>query len=320
MRATARAQPNIALIKYWGKRDRGRNLPAVGSISITLDELFTEMQVDLDAGEQRDRLLVNGLEDRQMLPRVSRCLDSVGGPGRPAAVVRSTCNFPIAAGLASSAAAFAALVVAADAALEGTRDTAQLASLAGRASGSAARSLYGGFVELTNRDDDISVQSLLAGDGWPLKVVVAITTPSRKAVASGEAMEISRKTSPFFGRWVEQQAEDLDEAREAIEARDFARLGAVAEHNCLKMHSVMWASRPPMIYWNSATLACMQVVRELQSAGVAVFFTIDAGPQLKAVCLPNDEARVSEALAATNGVSNVMISGLGAGARRVNAA
>ncbi|NCF50105.1 diphosphomevalonate decarboxylase [Gammaproteobacteria bacterium] len=320
MRATARAQPNIALIKYWGKRDPGRNLPAVGSISITLDELFTEMQVDLDAGEQRDRLLVNGLEDRQMLPRVSRCLDSVGGPGRPAAVVRSTCNFPIAAGLASSAAAFAALVVAADAALAGSRDTAQLASLAGQASGSAARSLYGGFVELTNRDDDISVQRLLAGDGWPLKVVVAITTPSHKAVASGEAMEISRKTSPFFGRWVDQQAADLDEAREAIGARDFARLGAVAEHNCLKMHSVMWASRPPMIYWNSATLACMQVVRDLQSAGVAVFFTIDAGPQLKAVCLPNDEARVREALAATDGVSNVMVSGLGAGARRVNAA
>jgi diphosphomevalonate decarboxylase len=317
MRATARAQPNIALIKYWGKRDVPRNLPAVGSISITLAELFTEMQVEPDPGLRQDRLFVNEREDRQMLPRISRCLDSVGGPDRPAAVVHSACNFPIAAGLASSAAAFAALVVAANAALRGSRTTAELASLAGLASGSAARSLYGGFAELSNRGDDIEVRNLLDADAWPLRVVVAITTSARKAVGSGDAMEISRKTSPFFDRWVSQQGEDLDEARQAIAARDFEKLGAVAEHNCLKMHSVMWASRPPMIYWNSATIACMQAVRDLQSEGVAVFFTIDAGPQLKAVCLPDAEARVREALTAVSGVANVMVSDLGAGARLV---
>ncbi len=231
----------------------------------------------------------------------------------------SMCNFPIAAGLASSASAFAALVVAADAASGNSRETPELAALAGRASGSAARSLYGGYVELESTGDGIAVSSLCPAEDWPLKVVVAVTETGPKAVGSTEAMEISRKTSPFYERWVEQQEDDLDAAREAIRGRDFSGLGEVAEHNCLKMHSVMWGSRPPLIYWNSVTLDCMQTVRELRAQGTDVFFTIDAGPQVKAICLPEAEARVSEALAATKGVKDIMVSGLGGGAMLVSA-
>jgi len=317
MQAIAKAQPNIALIKYWGKRDTRRNLPAVGSISVTLADLFTTMSVELDDSLRNDVLTVNGQEDLAMLPRVTRCLDTVAGKGRASAKIDSEGNFPIAAGLASSASAFAALVVAADAATEQGCDTAQLASLAGRASGSAARSLFGGFVELENAGEDVSLRCLRSADDWPLQVVVAITASGPKAVSSTEAMEISRKTSPFYTRWVEQQGLDLDEARLAIAQQDFSKLAAVAEHNCLKMHSVMWGSRPPMIYWNSITLACMQTVRELQSQGVAVFFTIDAGPQLKAICEPADELRVREALVNTAGVEDVLVSGLGSGAIRI---
>jgi len=122
MRATARAQPNIALIKYWGKRDVLRNLPAVGSISITLDTLYTTMSVEFDSTIDGDRLTVNGADDPDMLPRVSQCLDAVCGQDRARANVTSQCNFPIAAGLASSSSAFAALVVAADAACGGSND------------------------------------------------------------------------------------------------------------------------------------------------------------------------------------------------------
>ena len=135
-----------------------------------------------------------------------------------------------------------------------------------------------------------------------------------KPVGSTEAMELSRETSPFYARWVEQQEADLDAARAAIAAREFAALAAVAEHNCLKMHSVMWSSRPPVVYWNSATLACMQTVRDLQHDGVNVFFTIDAGPQLKAVCEPAAVTDVNAALAATRGVTDVLMTGLGDGA------
>jgi len=318
MRATAIAHPNIALIKYWGKRDLERNLPAVGSISITLRDLFTEMEVELDESLTSDMLTVNGLIDENMLPRLSGCLDSVVGADRPRGNIVSRCNFPVAAGLASSASAFAAATVAAAKAAGKSSSVAELARLAGRSSGSAARSLFGGFVELANRDDTIVLSALRECDTWPLVVVVAITDTGPKAVASTEAMEISRKTSPFYSNWIERQNDDLNTAREAIIGRDFEQLAAIAEHNCLKMHSVMWASRPPIVYWNSATMRCLQTVRQLQSKGVGTFFTIDAGPQVKAVCLPEYAADAQAALAATEGVANVMLSGLGDAARLVD--
>lgn len=317
MRATAIAQPNIALIKYWGKRDVERNLPAVGSVSVTLAELQTTMQVDLDSAVASDTLVVNGEENSALLPRISACLDNVLGVARPPACIESSSNFPIAAGLASSASAFAAVTVAAAAAAGLSLPREQLARLAGRASGSAARSLFGGFVELENCADDIDVRPLCDVRDWPLQVVVAITETGPKATGSTEAMEISRQTSPFYASWIEKQGTDLNAARAAVAAHDFSALAVVSEHNCLKMHSVMWASRPPMVYWNSATMRCMQTVRRLQADGCGVFFTIDAGPQVKAVCLPEDVAAVSAALAATEGVKQIMLTGLGEGARCV---
>ncbi len=312
------AHPNIALIKYWGKRDVDKNLPAVGSISITLRDLYTAMQVEYDDALQNDELTVDGEADDAMLPRISACIDRVAGISRPRARVSSSCNFPIAAGLASSASAFAAVTVAAAAGRD--LDAAELAGLAGQASGSAARSLFGGFVELANRDSSVEVRSVLAADEWPLEVVIAITETGPKPVGSTEAMEISRKTSPFYSSWVDQQDQDLATARDAIAGRDFEKLAAIAEHNCLKMHSIMWASRPPVVYWNAATMRCLQTVRKLQGEGRAVFFTIDAGPQVKAVCLPGDADAVRSALSATPGVVEVMTTGLGEAARLVDAA
>jgi diphosphomevalonate decarboxylase len=304
MQATAIAQPNIALIKYWGKRDVARNLPAVGSISITLRELYTEVSVELTGDTGTDLLVVNGTENTAMLPRISACLDNVIGRKRQRALVTSASNFPIAAGLASSASAFAAVTVAAAAAAELDRSTDELSRLAG-------------FAELENTGDSISVRTLLDTEAWPLQVVVAITETGAKPTGSTEAMEISRQSSPFYSSWVQQQQHDLDVARSAILQRDFDELATIAEHNCLKMHSVMWASRPPMVYWNSATMRCMQTVRELQQQGHKVFFTIDAGPQLKAVCLPDEVDIVAEALAQTDGVREIMRSGLGAAARLI---
>jgi diphosphomevalonate decarboxylase len=315
MQATAIAQPNIALIKYWGKRDLEQNLPAVGSISITLRDLYTRMNVRFDDGLAGDSLIVNESAAPAMLPRLAACLDRVVGSDRPCAEITSTCNFPIAAGLASSASSFAALVVAAAAAAGKPFDTETLARLAGHASGSAARSLYGGYVELANGDEGIRVAEIRAADTWPLGVVVAVTEPGPKPVGSTEAMEISRRTSPFYRDWIERQDEDLATARAAVAARDFGGLAAIAEHNCLKMHSIMWASRPPVVYWNAATMRCLQAVRRLQGRGVDVFFTIDAGPQVKAVCVPESIDVVAKELRQTPGVISVMTTGLGAGAR-----
>lgn len=320
MRATAQAQPNIALIKYWGKRDVDRNLPAVDSLSVTLDTLWTRMSVEFWTDLQQDQLLVNERPAPAMLSRVSACLDRVAGKQRARVKISSNSNFPIAAGLASSASAFAALVLAADSAVGQNSSTEKLACLAGAASGSAARSLYGGFVELTAGDEEIQVQSIADNTQWPLDVVIAVTAEGPKPVGSGDAMIRSATTSPFYSSWLAQQNADLELAREAVRQRDFAKLAAVAEHNCLKMHSVMWCSRPPIVYWNAATLSCMETVRGLQAEGHAVFFTIDAGPQLKAVCLPESSEAVRAALQQTGGVIRTMQTGLGQGARLLDIA
>ncbi len=315
MRALAKAQPNIALIKYWGKRDIERNLPAVGSLSITLESLWTTMSVEFLPTLEQDRFSLNGTPCDALLSRVSRCLDRVAGDARDRAAVASECNFPIAAGLASSASAFAALALAASEAAGERLDAPSLARVAGSISGSAARSVFGGFVELSAGADDIEVRSLAAPEAWPLCVVVAVTALEPKPIASGDAMIRGAQSSPFYPRWIAQQTEDLKAARAAVASHDFARLAAVAEHNCLKMHSVMWTSRPPIVYWNSVTLACMQAVRALRANGHSVFFTIDAGPQVKAVCLPEHADTVAAALGDIDGVAQILISGLGPGAR-----
>jgi len=315
MWAEAQAQPNIALIKYWGKRDVEQNLPAAGSLSVTLDSLWTKMSVEFSDALRGDELVVNAASNEKMLPRISACLDRVAGADRPRASIESEGNFPIAAGLASSASAFAALVVAASNAAGKNRDTLPLARIAGAASGSAARSLFGGFVELQVGDTNIEVATIAEAGDWPLTVVIAVTEEGAKPVSSSEAMNRSAASSPFYSSWLEQQPADLKSARDAVLRKDFSQLAAVAEHNCLKMHSVMWGSRPPVVYWNSATLTCMEAVRRLQDDGHAVFFTIDAGPQLKAICLPDEAGLVRSALDACTGVVRTMVSGLGAGAR-----
>lgn len=273
------------------------------------------MTVEFQADDGTDTLLVNNAEAPAMLRRVSSCLDLVAGKDRRRAAVSSESNFPIGAGLASSASAFAALVVAAELELDGSRNSLELARLAGASSGSAARSLYGGIVELTAGDEQIDVGTVCERSDWPLEVIVAITAEGPKPVSSGEAMIRSEETSPFYPGWIEKQDDDLRIAREAVLGRDFAGLGAVAEHNCLKMHSVMWTSRPAIVYWNNATLSCLETIRSLQSNGVPVFFTIDAGPQVKAVCLPEAAKAVADALQKTPGVISTMHSGLGSGAR-----
>ncbi|HJU26425.1 MAG TPA: diphosphomevalonate decarboxylase [Rhodanobacteraceae bacterium] len=321
MTGIALAHPNIALVKYWGKREAGANVPATGSLSITLDALTTRTRVEFDDALKHDELLLDGEPDTAALARVGACLDSLralAGDHRRARVETRN-DFPTAAGLASSASGFAALVIAASAALGLELDRRALSKLARRASGSAARSLYGGFVVLhagRKDDDDPPAQPLLDAEAWPLGVVVAITRRARKQTGSRAGMESSRRTSPFYEAWLRDADRDLAVAQAAVLARDFAQLAEISEHNCLKMHAVMLSSRPPLAYWNGTTLECMRRVRELREReGLRVFFTIDAGPQVKAICMPQDTTRVAEALAAVAGVESVLESRIGEGAR-----
>lgn len=319
MQAEAVARANIALIKYWGKRARALNLPAVGSLSITLDELSTRTSVRFDAALEEDRVLLNGGEDDRAAKRVSAFLDLLRQRAsvREYAEVVSDNNFPTGAGLASSASGFAALAAASAAALKLDLSPAELSTLARQGSGSAARSILGGFVEWHRgeRDDgaDSFADVLAPPDHWPLKVAIAITATGPKATGSTDGMTQTEFTSPYFDAWVDGQEADLADARAAILSRDFEKLADVSEFSCLKMHASALAARPGVIYWNGATVAAMHVVRALRAAGMPVFFTIDAGPQLKAICDPSAEHALRDALASVPGVREVIVTGLGEG-------
>ena len=321
MRTTANAHPNIALVKYWGKADPQHNVPAVGSISITLDTLTTTTSLDFDSGSGGDRFSLNGQPDAKGLARVRHCLDLFRRRGAeiPHATVESENNFPTAAGLASSASGFAALVVAVDQAAGTNLDRADLADLARRCSGSAARSLFGGFVELKLGDDGdrTETRTILQADLWPLEVVIAVTAAGPKAVGSTEGMTLTERTSPYYRSWVETSEIDLAGARAAIAGLDFEALAEVSEQSCLKMHAVALAARPGLLYWNGTTVDCVHQIRDLRRQGVAVFFTIDAGPQVKAICEPGAADRVRQALGQIPGVVELVSCSLGDGARVV---
>ncbi len=317
MQAGAIAHPNVALIKYWGKRDTAKNLPATGSLSLTLDGLATRTRVRFGADLPADSVTVNGMPDPRAAQRATYCLDrlrALAGVTSYAQVETSN-DFPTGAGLASSASGYAALVRAAAAALGIEGHAAELANIARTGSGSAPRSLYDGIVLLENVADGIACRSLRAPDEWPLHVVVAVTSTAAKAVGSTAGMERSRLTSPCYAGWLDTHPADLQTALECVEQRDFERIAVVSEHSCLKMHALAMSSQPPLVYWNAATMAAMQVVRDLRAAGTPVFFTIDAGPQLKAVCLPEAVADVRAALAAVPGVLQLLECRLGRGAR-----
>ena len=152
-------------------------------------------------------------------------------------------------------------------------------------------------------------------DHWSLEVVVAITSTEAKNVSSGEGMERSRLTSSFYSAWLRDAEADFTAASDAIGIKDFTALSAVAELSCLKMHSVMLTSQPTLSYWTPASITCMDRVRSLRTMGHDVFFTVDAGPQVKAVCLSASADAVVSALGDVPGVIKIMRSHLGDGAR-----
>ena len=326
--ATARAHSNIALAKYWGKRDATLNIPAVGSLSITLDALYTDTTVAFSRNLAADELWLNGQHhdaSHPALRKTSAVLDLVrerAGTGLRATITSEN-NFPTGAGLASSASGFAALVVAACAAAGVQQSPKEQSILARRGSASAARSLFGGYVELhagTAVDgSDSFAEPLLDGAAWPLSVVVAITDKGQKAVSSTVGMSSTSATSPFYQAWVDSSEAMLDQMRTAVLAHDFETVGELTEHSCLALHSLMLTTRPALIYWNAATMAAIHAVRELRSGGLPVYFTIDAGPQVKALCRPEDADAVASALSSVPGVWETRTSALGPAAHRVAA-
>ena len=322
MKVTARAHANIALVKYWGKRDPALNLPAAGSLSLTLDALTTVAVVQTTEGGS-DRLVLAGQEvSGPALDRFSRWLDAVreraGDPGLRF-TAESANDFPTASGLASSASAYAALALAASRAAGLELSPRELSILARRGSGSAARSIFGGLVEMragarADGADCYAEPVLSEGElaSWPLAMVVAVVGGGvAKEVSSRAAMEHCAATSPLYRGWLSSVPGDLAAARAAIERRDLHALGEVAEQSALTMHAAALASRPAIAYLRPATVALMDAVLELRRAGAAAYFTMDAGPHVKVLTTRAEADLVAARVGAVQEVTQVIVSGPG---------
>lgn len=323
-RAVAEASTNIALVKYWGKRDAALNLPATGSLSLTLAGLTTRTEVRFDPALGADALALDGAPVLgRPLARVAAFLDLVRALAGISlrAEVRSENGFPTASGLASSASGFAALAVAATAAAGLALDGRALSQLARRGSGSAARSIFGGLVLLRRgeRADgaDCWAEPLDAADPWDVRLVIGVAGEGRKETLSTDGMDHTARTSPYYRAWVEGHAADLVAAQQAVARRDLAALGEIAERSCLGMHASALAARPGVIYWTGATVEGFHAVRALRRAGVGAWFTNDAGPHVKALCAAADAPRVAAALGAVPGISRAIVCESGEGVRVV---
>ena len=298
--ATASANTNIALIKYWGKADESLTIPATSSLSLTLGGTRTSTTVSFDGGTgDEDAVTINGTPPGGTArERVVRFLDlvrsRVGMTIR--ASVTSSSTVPLAAGLASSAAGFAALAAAATRAAGMCLDERALSRLARRGSGSATRSIFGGLV-LWNAgvDDETSYAEPVDCDLTPAMVVVVVSA-ERKTISSTQAMRHTMNTSPLYPAWAEASREDLRVALDAVRARDLPRLGEVVEGNALGMHAAMIASRPSVVYWLPETLDVLHTVRVMRDEGFPVWATIDAGPNVKVLTAGENADQVAAVL------------------------
>lgn len=320
--ATARAGSNIAFIKYWGVADKTLNIPLNDSISMTLDTMFTVTTVEFDPDLAADVVMIGGKEEQgDPLVRASRHLDLLrerAGVSTRARVISEN-NFPMAAGIASSASAFAALTVAANAALGLGLDTRELSRIARRASGSASRSLYGGFVQWNAGTDNESsyAEAIAPAPHWALRDVVAVVTPERKKVSSAEG-HLLASASPFLEARLSQAKALVPRVRDAILARDLMELGPLIEADALAMHFVMMTSNPALFYWSPATIAIIKKCHEWREQGLQVYFTIDAGPNVHLICEDYQEAELVSQLRHVEGVEQIFTSGAGNGATAID--
>jgi diphosphomevalonate decarboxylase len=310
VRITAEARSNIALVKYWGKRDAALNLPAAGSLSLTLDDLVTTTSVTIEEGLGADVFVLGGAtQGGEPRDRVKTFLDLVRDPGDPRARVESVNSFPTASGLASSASAFAALALAAARAYRRDLTPTELSALARRGSGSAARSIFGGLVLM--RVEGFAEPL----DDWDLRLVIAVAGEGQKDVLSRDGMARTSATSPLYAGFLASVPDDLAAARDAILRRDLPALGEIAERSALTMHASALAARPGVVYWRGATVEALHAVRGLRRHGIGAWATIDAGPHVKVLCAPADAERVEGALREVPGVTGIRLCAPGTGAR-----
>jgi len=311
MKATAIAGSNVAFVKYWGCLDPDLNLPLNSSVSLTLDQAHTILTVEFSPHIGQDTIELEGRPvsgaPRERIIRHLDDLRQLAGTNEPARVASRT-SFPVATGLASSASLFAALTVAGLAALGLSFDERTVSRIARRGSGSAARSVFGGWVEWVagGRDEDSYAQPLAPRDWWPIVDIIVIVSEEPKEVPSSVGHRLA-PTSPCFPARMAQVAQHLALARTAVLTRDLALLGRVAEEEALLLQAVATTSDPPIFYWQPATVAVIRQVLAWRRDGLPVYFTLDAGPNVHVLAQPEHVPQLATGLCRIPGVIHTMV-------------
>ena len=315
---TAIAHPNFALIKYWGKADSRSNIPAMSSISLTIDSLTSTTKISINTDSTENIWILNG-KDQDDLGRINPVLKYLNNISRNnfGCIIKSENNFPTSAGLASSASGIASLVIAYNKLFKLGMSFDQLLEASMIGSGSAPRSLLGGFVSL-NIEEQPSINTIIEPEEWPLSIIICITDDKEKIISSREGMEISRKTSPFYQSWLDSNKADIQIAKSAIAEKNIKSLGEVAEKNCFLMHKVMKTSSPQLNYMTERTNNCIKEIKAAREDGADLFFTVDAGPQVKIVCKPEDKELIKDRLIDKSYVMTLVEANIGLGARIID--
>ena len=321
-KVTVTAPANIAFIKYWGARDLDRAIPCTPSISMTLRACCSRTTVAFEPnapGEDEVRIRKSngelkepdaGFRDRAR-QHLDRLRDWAGRTGRFRMATQN--SFPSAAGLASSASGFSALTLAAVRAMEQDASPAQLSVLARRSgSGSAARSVMGGYVRWPSNGEEGAAEQLAPADHWDLRDVIAIVETSPKKVPSREGHRRA-PTSPFFETRLDHMDDRLEGVQSALMEREMSTLGRMVEEEAIELHLIAMSSRPPIFYWAPETLAVLSAIRTWREEGVAAYATMDAGANVHVICPASDEPRVAERLDRLSAVHEIIRDGVGTG-------
>lgn len=313
--AMARAHTNIALVKYWGKADTDLIIPMNNSFSLTLDHFYTDTKVTFSNDLQADEFILN--DKQQETTKITPFMNLVRQMANKNcfAKIESTNHVPTAAGLASSASAYAALAKAASVAAGLNLSDIELSRLARRGSGSACRSIYGGFVEWLKGFDDKSSYAVPFMDkvDWPIQMIAVVVNAQEKKIGSRAGMQTVVETSPYYDAWIQQTAKDIVAIKEALLAQDIDKFGQIAEENAMKMHALNLSASPHFSYFEPASLEVMQKVAELRSQGISCYYTMDAGPNVKIICLKKDTPAILAALGTMFNKEQLLVASPGPG-------
>lgn len=297
--ATAFAPTNIAVCKYWGKRNSELNLPLNSSLSLTLENKGTLTTVSV-IEEKGDEIILNHEKvpaSASFFKRVSEFLDLFRFDKNIHFKIATSQTIPTACGVASSASGFAALTLALNKLYAWNLEDKALSILARLGSGSACRSLWSGFVEWVrgSREDGMDSFGKPLTFSWPeLHLGLLILQTAPKMMSSREAMALTVKTSQLMKNWPAKAAEDLTLLKQSIKEKNFKAFGEVSEENALYLHRMMQEAYPPINYNIAKTHLMMDKIKKLREEGLALYFTQDAGPNLKLLFLKNDALTIKK--------------------------